>query len=286
MRSVSPDERRACPVTPTEQKEPKTWGSCWDHFGRHLVELVGIRPGSRVLDVGSGGGASLYPAAEKVGPRGMVVGIETCNGCFERTSAEIDRCGVSNAKLLYMDARKMNFEDDSFDFVISGFIGWDDYFDFDSCKPISNDQIMSEIHRVLRSGGRVGITGWAVHEEDEILRDLLYEYLPSDSPHRKGIRGWSHRETAEGWQAILSNAGFVDITTLIENHDKVYASESEWWTSSADGDWKEVMEDLEKTGVVTVDSLREHAFDMLHRYKRTGVIHQARNAVLAIGTKA
>lgn len=274
-----------CLALSVDDLHPKTWGSYWDHFGKRLVELIRIRPGSSILDVGAGGGASLYPAAQKTGPRGKVIGIEVCEGCLKRTSAEIERCGIPNVKLLRMDARSMTFEDESFDFVLSGFIGWDDYFDFESCRPIADDVMMSEIYRVLRSGGRIGISGWAVQDESTILRDLLYEYLPSDSPHRKGIAGWSHRETPEGWQMILSNAGLVKIKTLVERYVEVYASEDAWWSSSFDGDWKQVGEDLARSGVITIRALRERAFEMLSRYKRADGIHQVRDAVLAIGAK-
>ena len=40
------------------------------HFGRRLVELAQIPAGADVLDVATGRGAILYPAAGRVGPRG------------------------------------------------------------------------------------------------------------------------------------------------------------------------------------------------------------------------
>jgi O-methyltransferase/aklanonic acid methyltransferase len=50
----------------------------WDYFGEKLVEHASIRPGAKVLDVGCGNGSSLFPAAEKAGPKGYVVGIDIC----------------------------------------------------------------------------------------------------------------------------------------------------------------------------------------------------------------
>ena len=55
---------------------PKTWGNYWDYFGQRLVDELHLEPGSRVLDVGTGGGSTLYPAANAVGTEGSVIGIE------------------------------------------------------------------------------------------------------------------------------------------------------------------------------------------------------------------
>jgi O-methyltransferase/aklanonic acid methyltransferase len=52
----------------------------WDYFGQRLVEHAAIPPGAKVLDLGCGTGSSLFPAAEKAGSRGYVVGIDICPG--------------------------------------------------------------------------------------------------------------------------------------------------------------------------------------------------------------
>ena len=46
------------------------------HFGRRLVEVVGVETGQRVLDVATGRGAVLFPAAEHVGTTGEAVGVD------------------------------------------------------------------------------------------------------------------------------------------------------------------------------------------------------------------
>ncbi|MGD2073286.1 MAG: class I SAM-dependent methyltransferase, partial [Candidatus Thorarchaeota archaeon] len=241
--------------------------------------------GARVLDVGTGGGASLYPAVRRVGPNGEVIGIEICEGCFKHTSGEIERCGITNVKMLYMNAQNMDFDDESFDCVISGFIGWDDYFDFEKGNHIKPDKMIGEIYRVLKKGGRVGISGWNFPGENLLMRELLFRHLHADSPYRKEVFSWSHVETAEGWRTILETAGFVDIQTLIEHYDCVYLSEEEWWNEVMDLDWKEVMDDLEQKGSVTVSALKEEVFEMLQNYKNSDGIHQTRDAIMAFGIK-
>jgi len=52
----------------------------WDYFGVRLVECAVIPLGAKVLDVGCGTGPSLFPAAERTGARGYVIGIDICPG--------------------------------------------------------------------------------------------------------------------------------------------------------------------------------------------------------------
>ena len=52
----------------------------WDYFGLRLVEHACVQPGDWVLDVGCGTGSSLFPAVDKVGKRGCVLGIDICPG--------------------------------------------------------------------------------------------------------------------------------------------------------------------------------------------------------------
>src|SRR5947207_13353245 len=61
------------------------------HFpplGRRLVELAAIPAGARVLDVATGRGAILFPAAERVGAHGQVMGVDLSPGRDSDTAGE------------------------------------------------------------------------------------------------------------------------------------------------------------------------------------------------------
>jgi len=48
----------------------------FSHFGRRLVDIAGIPGGSQVIDIATGRGEVLFPAAESVGLDGKVTGID------------------------------------------------------------------------------------------------------------------------------------------------------------------------------------------------------------------
>jgi SAM-dependent methyltransferase len=50
----------------------------WEYFGSRFVKLAAVSPGLSVLDVGCGTGSSMFPATERVGPGGRVIGIDIC----------------------------------------------------------------------------------------------------------------------------------------------------------------------------------------------------------------
>lgn len=53
----------------------------WDWFGRNTINKLDLKPGSLVLDVCCGSGASALPAAEQVGETGCVIGLILLINC-------------------------------------------------------------------------------------------------------------------------------------------------------------------------------------------------------------
>src|SRR4030095_8041259 len=67
-------------------------------FGEWLVEMAKIREGANILDVACGRGAVLFPAAERVGLSGHVIGIDLAEGMARETGLEIQRRGLTQAE--------------------------------------------------------------------------------------------------------------------------------------------------------------------------------------------
>ncbi|WP_406816950.1 class I SAM-dependent methyltransferase [Mycobacterium sp. M23085] len=58
-------------------------GRLYDHYTEHALRLAGLRPGMRVLDIGSGPGDVSFVAARLVGPTGTVLGVDAAAAMVE-----------------------------------------------------------------------------------------------------------------------------------------------------------------------------------------------------------
>jgi len=115
------------------------------HPGRvDAIRRMGIKPGDRVLEVGVGTGinAALYPR------ECSVTGIDLSTSMLEKARRRIARKGVSNVRLLEMDATNLKFPDNNFDVVYAPYVI--------SVVP-DPVAVAREMMRVCRPGGRVVI---------------------------------------------------------------------------------------------------------------------------------
>ena len=111
--------------------------------------------GERVLDLGSGAGTDSLVAAQMVGPRGRVTGIDMTVEMLGKARAAAAELGADNVVFVEGEVERLPFADGSFDVVISNGV-----IDLVPNK----DAVFSEIHRVLRPGGRVQIADVTIQE--------------------------------------------------------------------------------------------------------------------------
>src|SRR5215472_2224709 len=86
----------------------------FDPLTRRLLEAVGLAPGMRVLDLGSGAGNVARLAAELVGPTGAVVGIEKDAEAVEFARRHTN---APNVEFRVADAQTLSGIEDGFDAV-------------------------------------------------------------------------------------------------------------------------------------------------------------------------
>lgn len=107
-----------------------------------------LEPGEVVLDVGSGAGTDSLVAAQMVGSEGRVTGVDMTPEMLAKAKAAAVAMKATNVEFVAGEAERLPFEDESFDVVISNGV-----IDLIPDK----DAVFSEIHRVLRPGGRIQI---------------------------------------------------------------------------------------------------------------------------------
>lgn len=198
----------------------------FSYFGRKLVEYAHVPPGASVLDVATGRGASLFPAAEKVGPDGEVIGIDLTAEMVERTGRDIEAQELSNAHTLQMDAEYLDFPEDTFDRVMCGFA----LFFMPDARGA-----LTEFLRVLKPGGMLAVSTWANDDSrwswDGELRKKYVPPRPVQMTENSG--GYKHTDfdTAEGVSALLAGEGFRDVEVHVEEFEFAYKDAEEWWAT-------------------------------------------------------
>jgi ubiquinone/menaquinone biosynthesis C-methylase UbiE len=118
-----------------------------------------LKPGERVVDLGSGGGFDCFVAAEQVGAEGQVIGVDMTEEMLERSRTAATVIGVRNVEFRQGVIEDLPIEDGWADVVISNGV-------INLCA--DKRRVFNEIMRVLRPGGRLQFadiaTGKAVPE--------------------------------------------------------------------------------------------------------------------------
>jgi ubiquinone/menaquinone biosynthesis C-methylase UbiE len=203
------------------------------HFGKRLASVAGLQPGSQVLDVATGTGAVLVPAAQLVGSRGRVVGIDISFRMITRARSEIQNAGLRNSHVLVADARRLPIATNSFDCVLCSFA----IFLFSNLA-----NLLSECHRVLRSSGTLGLVYSAGEDENW----TWYEQLTSK--YKPTMSLGTERYRPEDVETALNRGGFEIISTTIERHRLNFANASEFWGWAWSHGDRAVLESLTGSG--------------------------------------
>jgi ubiquinone/menaquinone biosynthesis C-methylase UbiE len=234
-------------------------------YGRRLVELAEIPRGARVLDVATGRGAVLFPAAERVGENGCVIGTDLSEQMVSETCAEAAQRGFKQVQLCQMDAEQLQFSNASFDVVLCGFA----LFFFPHLE-----RALAEFRRVLKPYGRLAVSTWGEPDSRwDWYDDLLTEYGGIVKLRTQMLD--QRREL----EAALSLAGFTDIQIFTEQMDWLIADEREWWNAQWAVSARLGLERLEPT---TLERLRAEAFEKMQTLKQPDGFHDMLQAHLTV----
>lgn len=125
-----------------------------------------LQPGETVLDLGSGGGIDVLLSARRVGPSGRAIGVDMTDEMIELARRNAADAGVTNVEFRKGTIEALPLDDSSVDVVISNCV---------INLAADKGAVLAEIARVLRPGGRMGIS-------DVVADDSL-------SPSERALRG-------------------------------------------------------------------------------------------------
>ena len=108
-----------------------------------------LREGETVLDLGSGGGIDVLLSAKRVGPSGRAIGLDMTDEMLALARANATEAGATNVEFLKGTIEEMPLAGDSVDVVISNCV---------INLAADKGAVFAEIARVLRPGGRVGVS--------------------------------------------------------------------------------------------------------------------------------
>ncbi|MEA2519908.1 MAG: arsenite methyltransferase [Chloroflexota bacterium] len=153
-----------------------------------------LRPGERVLDLGSGGGIDVILSARRVGPTGRAIGLDMTDEMLELAVRNAAEAGVDNVEFVRGTIESIPLPAASIDVVISNCV---------INLAADKGAVFAEIARVLRPGGRVGVS-------DVVADDAL---SPTDRADRGSYSGCiAGALSFAEYRAGLTAVGLTDVS--------------------------------------------------------------------------
>ncbi len=141
--------------------------------GEKALELLSIREGEIILEIGPGSGHCLRRIAGLVGEGGNGCGIDISAGMLKVTRNKLLRSGMAaRAGLCCADAVRLPLRDGSFDAILM-------VFTLELFDTLEIPQVLQESMRVLKPGGRITVASLS-REGKKTTAMRLYEWV-----HRK-----------------------------------------------------------------------------------------------------
>jgi SAM-dependent methyltransferase len=186
------------------RKNSKLIDSSTRHISSRLVELAGVEPGSRALDVAAGYGEPSLTAAKAAAPGGSVVATDISAAMLAFGRERAEAAGIENIEFVESSMTDLDFPVDSFDAALSR---WGIIFDPDG------EAAAGMVRGFLKPGARFAISSWGPPEKVPFLAIPMGTAMKALDvpPPPPGTPGPLSRPTAEALGGLLEGGGFSDV---------------------------------------------------------------------------
>ena len=217
-----------------------------------LIEMTGIEPGMRVLDIACGAGSQSIRAAMRTGPEGRVVASDISATMLEHVRRNARRSGVENIETIETAAEELDESLAPFDAAI--------------CRMAlmlfpSPPGALQAVRRILRPGARFGALVFTTPDKNPFLAQPMailrrHAGKAAPAPGSPGIFALGADGILEG---LMTEAGFKDLSTKIVRARLALASARDalQLMQEAAGAYRAVVADLD-------DEARSKAWDDVH----------------------
>jgi ubiquinone/menaquinone biosynthesis C-methylase UbiE len=153
-----------------------------------------------VLDLGSGPGFDCFLAAQRVGEKGKVIGVDMTSEMLEKARENAEKGGYENVEFRLGEIENLPAADNSIDIIISNCVI--------NLSP-DKGKVFKEAYRVLKPGGRIMVSDLVLLKElPQVILDSVQAYVGC----------LSGALLKDDYLKAVNDAGFKDTKVLEETH--------------------------------------------------------------------
>ncbi len=173
---------------------------------KDTMKRMDVQPGQQALDVCCGTGDWTIALAEAVGSQGRVVGLDFSKNMLKIGEQKVKDRGLKQVELIHGNAMELPFPDNSFDYVTIGF-GLRNVPDY--------MQVLKEIHRVLKPGGKA-VCLETSQPEMPVFKQLYYFYFGYIMPLFGKLFAKSYKEYSWLQESARDFPGMKELANMFE----------------------------------------------------------------------
>jgi ubiquinone/menaquinone biosynthesis C-methylase UbiE len=244
-------------------------------YGRRLIEMAGVQKGMWVLDVATGPGEPALTIARRVGPAGLVLGVDFSPAMLRAARARARRLALRNVQFREMDAERLTLEGMMFDRV---------FCRFGLMLMPDAERALAEMHRVLVPGGRLAVAVWSTQQKVNTLglvRRALTKHHAFTLP--EGAPDFFRLGKAGAIERALRASGFRHVRRERMTVEWVFKDPADYWRSMRQG--PSIKRALAKVPPSVRRAIKAEVCRSLARFVRNGKLRLPNEAVLVVATR-